>query len=1058
MLRKTLLASAALPLIGFAHAASAQVEITDARTDPIFTDTIDSGNPGDIIIRSGGSVIVEASGAVITIDSNNSVTNEGAIGAIDVNNVTGVLLTGGTNGELINVGNISLSEDFTQTDDDGDGDLDGPKASGTGRTGILVEGPAAFTGNITSRPNATIIIDGNDSAGIRILSGLNGNLTSDGSITVTGNNSYGVQIASIVNGDINIGGDLTTDGENSVALSVTSDVNGAITNTGRIGSTGFNNTTRLDNAEARAKLDADDLLRGGSAVSITANVTGGFNNGTAVDEDLGIVTRVGQISVQGSAPAVIVAAGNTGGDLVLGAVGLAEDNRNFGFVNEGVIAADGINDGFAATAVRIQGAEVGGVMQRAIIENGLRNTSTITTDSFDAAGRAVWIGDGAVAETISNSGRIRSTVTSQFGEQSNAIIIDAGGEVHTLINTGILESNFTGSGASARAITFNDQSGMVDLIENEGFISARFTEILIDGQASTADDDLRRAVAIDVSNNTSGVTIRQNQSTAFVDTTPAITGDILLGDGNDIVELNAGTMTGDILFGDGEDVLRIDGGAQMSGAVFDSDGLLTLDVNNGTVALGADTAVNISSATFGADALMQMTLMQTDTGISGATFNASGAVTFQDGATIAPILTNLVGDQASFNFLQSNTLSIASTLDAMLATDQLPILYDVSLRQGLDGTSLFVDLQRRTAADLGLSANQAAAFDPWFNALSASDDSGLETGFVQITDRDEFTAAFDQLLPEYGAASLQFTLANTDGTTGAIATRLDNVRRGYGPQGGLWAQEIGYYMNRNSSSTAQPYRGFGLGIAVGIDKPMGPFDAVGIAISGFSNEISQRIGFDKPLSSKSIQIGVYSGGKRGGFNFENHAAIGFDDFDSERELNFGTVSRSATGDWSGYHIAGSSRMSYDITAGKWFVRPSLSVDYLSLREGSYTETGGGAGFDLGVDSRTSKTFSGTGSVTIGRKFGRKNGSWWSPRLRVGIRSDFNGDAANTVARFNGFSEEFTLTPEQLPDTAVLLGFSFAAGSRFTSFGFDYDADIRDGFVRHTGRLVIRFIF
>jgi hypothetical protein len=79
-------------------------------------------------------------------------------------------------------------------------------------------------------------------------------------------------------------------------------------------------------------------------------------------------------------------------------------------------------------------------------------------------------------------------------------------------------------------------------------------------------------------------------------------------------------------------------------------------------------------------------------------------------------------------------------------------------------------------------------------------------------------------------------------------------------------------------------------------------------------------------------------------------------------------------------------------------------------------------------------------------------------LRLGLRNEFQGNAANTVARFSGFTDEFTLTPQALPKTAFLLGLSFTAGSEFTTFGLDYDADIRDGFVRHTGRLVIRFIF
>ncbi len=1058
MLRKTLLATAALPLLGFAVAANAQVEITDERTEPITTGTISDGDPGDIIIRTGGSVLV-GTGVAVTIDTDNTVTNEGTIGSQDADNTTGILITGGTTGGFTNSGTIDLTEDHSLTDDDDDGDLDGPAAIGAGRTGILIEGSSAFTGDINNELGGRITVEGNSSAGVRIMAGLDGDLNNAGNISLTGANGYGVQIAGIVNGDITNTGSIIVNGENSVGLGIEAQVNGTVTNTGQIASSGFRENLRRNSLEQRDLLDDDDLTQSGSAVSIAASVTGGFLNGAQLD-DAGNTLRTGEIFGQGAAPAVLIAAGlngQPGGDVVLGMIGTTEEGTDYGFINNGAISSSGINDGFAATAIQVRGAEVGGIMRRAIIENGILNTGAIRSSSFDASARTVWIGEGGFVNTLNNAGFIGSTVVSQIGQQAISIAVDPDGEMNTVVNTGIVESVFTGSGTGAQAIAIYDASGTVDLVENQGRISAVFNEILTEGEVTDPNDTTRHTVAIDLSANTNGATVRQ-LGNVDSDIAPEITGDILLGSGNDVIELTAGTVEGDIVFGDGADLLTIDGGAELTGALYDSDGLLTLDIRDGLLALGSGTNLSLTDATFGANSRLQMTLADSANGIIGATFNASGNVTFLEGAAIAPILNTLIGDGGSFNFMQANTLSIAGTLDTLLDPNQLPFLYNVSLRQGVGSDNLILDLQRRTANELGFDVNQTAAYDAWFTALSTSTDTALETAFVRLTAADEFHAAYNQLLPEFGAAALQFTLANTDGTTGAVSTRLDNVRRGYGPQGGIWVQEIGYYMSRNLSSISQPYKGFGLGLAIGMDRPFGPFDAVGIAVSGFSNEIKQPNSFDKPLTSRSAQIGMYSGGKFGGLNFESHSAVGIDSFDSERQLSIGDVTRTTLGDWTGYHVTSTTRLSYDITAGDWFIRPSASLDYLWLREGSYIETGGGTGIDLDINARTSKSLAGSAAITLGRKFGNNDDAWWSPRLRIGVRNDFQGNAVDTVARFSGFTDEFTLTPQKLSDTAVLLGFSFTAGSRFTSFGLDYDADIRDGFVRHTGRLVIRFIF
>ena len=83
-------------------------------------------------------------------------------------------------GTITNAGAINLTENYSLTDTDSDGDLDGGFASvgSIGRYGIWVDA-GGFTGNIT---NSNITIEGNDSAGIRIDGRMTGDLTSTGLI------------------------------------------------------------------------------------------------------------------------------------------------------------------------------------------------------------------------------------------------------------------------------------------------------------------------------------------------------------------------------------------------------------------------------------------------------------------------------------------------------------------------------------------------------------------------------------------------------------------------------------------------------------------------------------------------------------------------------------------------------------------------------------------------------------------------------------------------------------------------------------------------------------
>src|SRR4051812_31518018 len=190
--------------------AAADTVISTAVTTPQKTSVA-----GGIQITAAGSVKPSA-GAAVTVDSNNNVANAGTIAIKGANNATGILVNPNLSANVINSGTITIDEDFTPTDSDNDGDLDGPFAQGSARFGIHVLSGGAHTGGMLN--TGTITIEGNQSAGIAVDTPWFGTLTSGGNISVIGNDSFGIRTSSMSGDAIISNGTVSVQGANSVGI------------------------------------------------------------------------------------------------------------------------------------------------------------------------------------------------------------------------------------------------------------------------------------------------------------------------------------------------------------------------------------------------------------------------------------------------------------------------------------------------------------------------------------------------------------------------------------------------------------------------------------------------------------------------------------------------------------------------------------------------------------------------------------------------------------------------------------------------------------------------
>jgi len=1004
-LRRRLCLGAGLAALAAGGPALA-ADISSGLTTPVATSTADNGAAADVNITSSGSV-QPTSGAAVTLDSDNAVTNAGIVKIQDANGAVGVLATGGRTGSVTNNGTIQVDETTTATDSDGDGDLDGPFATGSGRYGIRVTGP--FSGAITNGSAGVVSVEGDDSAGISVEAPLTGSIVHAGSIAVTGSRSVGLRATSGVSGDVTLTGPVSATGQAASAV-VLGDVGGALKIQSSITATGYRYTTRTTDATALGKLDADDLLQGGPAMSLTGNLGRGLvvdtaptNAGDTDADGDGIVDNVegtGSIVSYGAAPALQI--GAVGRDVTLGSVGAAPND--YGLIQRGFISGLGVYDGVAATALQL-GVTGGGA---ATVQGGIYNSGSIAATARTADAWGLRLLPGASVARIYSVGVISADIVGDNAITATALKVEAGASLPLLQTGGVVRA--TVQGEAGDAIAIQDLSGTLGRIENDAATTATITPTDDANDTDDADIDASnekvsgRTIAIDVRANTTGVTVVQAAPNA--DITPSITGDVLLGSGDDAVQILGGTLTGAVSFGGGANSLVVDGGGAVTGAVTTS-GTLGVAVGSGALNIQNVGVLNLSGLSVASGGTLGLTI---DPASNQATqLMVAGPATLASGAKITLRLTSLVDQPSQFTLIQAQSLTSGVTDASLLG--QTPYLYNAALSTDAAAGRIDVSLSRKSAAELGLPAGTASAYEP-IVAASAGD-SQLQAALLAPTDKAGLKAVYNQLLPDHAGDVFESVAAGLTASSRALDDRRGAAKPGF------WGQEtnVGVVRRADAAAGALGYKAWGLGLVGGYELAPTPFGTLGVTIGASSSKIDQKgASPEEDLTVNLIGAGGYWRADLGNLSLnaraegdylsaKSHRAISVRDADAALIL-----SRQTEGDWSGWALSGRVAAAYDLQFGRFAVRPNASLDYLRLREGAYAESGGGEAIDLAVDARTSSRLSGFAGLTLAAGFGDEASSW-GPELTVGWRQNASQSLGATIARFKAGGDSFTLAPE-----------------------------------------------
>lgn len=1014
---KTLLATTAV----FAIATAAHAEDVKTKlTAPIRTSTIKSGAADAINITKDGSVVV-SSGTAVTQDSNHAITNGGTISITNANGAVGIDSIAGASGDIANTGTITVDETYAPTDTDKDGDLDGPFALGGNRVGIRTQGD--HTGKLTQ--SGTITVKGNDSAGILLGGKLTGAFTHDGTTTVLGDRSIGVS-AQGIDGNVRLAGSVSAQGKDAIGARFAGDVNGAMVVQGTVAASGYRYTAAPADS---TKLDADDLLQGGSALLVEGNVTGGIvlaaapkvdpakpdSDGDGIDD-----SKEGNAKVisYGAAPAMQI--GATDHAVTIGPV--ANTASKFGLIVEGSIEGNGVYAGVAGN-----GLVVGGRGGAVTIANGIGVSGGIVATSSGASATALRIGAGATTPQLQNTGTINATGGNADNALTTAVRIDSGASMPTIRNSGVIKAT---AGEKGTATAISDASGTLNLIENAGTISA-----------SGAKDAVRN-IAIDLTAATGNVTVKQTQVASGI-AAPAIVGEVRFAGGNDTLDLADGTLVGNVSFGAGNNTLSLSGDAAQSSAVTFGGGndnvslagtsvfkgsvnfgggadTLTLagtSYFSGTIANASQLAVKVSggvldvnkpasiaSLEVGSGGVLLVTLDKTAN--AGSAYTVAGNASFADGAKLGIKLADVSTAEGSYQVLTAGNLTGRDKLATN--TDLVPFMFKAELNKSAAANTIVVDVSRRTVSELGLNRSGAAAYNAVFKQLGK--DQKIEDVFLGITNGDAFRAAVGQMLPDHAGGAFEGISLGTR----ALARQMQDPQSPIASTGrfsttvnmAIWGSD-----RKGTQTAAYKLNGYAWSATGEYETGVGKF---GATVAYINND--HKNGDVSDVKSTAFELAAHWRGKFGPVTAFARGSGGKANFDGDRNfygaIGSENVTRKMSADWNGTFVTASGGAAIEGGSQFFFFRPGVTVDYVRLKEDGYTETGGEK-LNLTVGSRTSDELAVNPSMTVGVDFlgmRARDENWFRVETEGGWREIVKGGVGSTTASFEG-GDKFTLTAD-----------------------------------------------
>lgn len=896
----------------------------------------------------------------------------------------------------------------------------------------------ASPGNVSITAAGSIVLDAGDvNPAITIDSGA-ASIQNLGSITAEFADQNGIVVSTATTGGIENFGTIKT-GTTQVV-----DGTGAITTPG-VGAdpailvqadlgTGINNTGSISSIASTTNPNAIFVQATGAAVTVGVI----DNSDTNLDYSIRNTGSIFSVGYVNGTPAVAIG---------LEGASLANSVTLSGIHNQGgTIQATSAEDD--ATAIEIGAFSTVTNATTAGIVNDASSTilGSIVSDTTAGVATGIHVAADGTLDAIDNSGTIRGSSSGDVGGDAFAIDVDALGSLTTITNKsgGLISALALSDGTTGTAI--RDQAGSLTDIVNNGIISATGTAT---GQA----------VALDLQSATANTTVTN---------TGTISGEILLGGGTYQIDSSDGLILSAITVDIGTATIDLTGDAVLTASsTLTNAGILNVTAATGTTVNAAANNLNVTNIEFNSGSTFA-------TSYDTATATASGNIvadnaTLHDGTTVNVTLTSYLGTATPTLTLVETSTSL--NFDTPADTSGLIIGgigagYNAVLNLINGNSDLTVTLSRKTAAQLGLSDNATILYNSSVDALEADTTFGAAVGNLATV--GEVVDLYNQMLPDLSGARETIALRMQDISAGFVNDRLGILRTkdqgaGYGGgkyydryrRAGLWAQQSVSSEKGDGGLGTQALEGTLYALAVGYDKRGKGGDVWGGSLTYAAMSYDAGLTMQDNLAQSTMLQGYYAM-NRGPFFWDTVGSLAYNTYETKRVVTAGAVKRTAEGDWTGYQGGLSSQLGYTALLGPIAIRPSVGASYTYLSQQAYSESGGGAGVNLSIDSSTYQSLRANAELRVSGIFSKS--PQFVPFIRGGISHELLDEAVETSGSFLSTGSRFTLQGESLDTDVPYVGAGLSVVGGYSRLTVEYTGQLGSKFTSHQGVATFSLMF
>lgn len=519
--------------------------------------------------------------------------------------------------------------------------------------------------------------------------------------------------------------------------------------------------------------------------------------------------------------------------------------------------------------------------------------------------------------------------------------------------------------------------------------------------------------------------------------------------------------------------LVLGSGSSVTGTVGSTGvGLNTITAIRGNASIGAATkASNFSVATntlaiTGTLAIPAAGSLSSTT-TSGTTFGkltSTGNATVTAGATVAMTVSGYIPNGATLKVVDGTG---GVGIGATTVTSTSP---NVTFSASSGGEDLTLTATRTaTAATAGNNTAVATAING--TGTPTGDFATVLGQLDSLTTVLAVDAAYAQLDPIANAGNTAATFTAMNESLATIVNHLTDVRTNNGlvensgvstgdfwKDNGWWVKGFGSYADQDLRDGVEGYNASLWGVSSGIDGIVAENTRLGFAGGyGATNVDNDGIG------AGGTDIDSYQGTVYWGYDDPSpwYGTAGFsfawNDYEGSRDINFGSISRTAKADYDGQQYTGFGDLGYVIKQNEFNVTPMASLTYSHLFLDSYTETEAGD-LSLRVDGQDYDLLQSGLGIKIDRPIVNNSGTW-TPEIHFKWLHDFIGDEVATNATFTGGGSSFSTRGADPAQHSFNLG----AGLTFYSKGNvsitgTYDFELKDDYISHTGQGVLRVTF